>query len=67
MNQSVLYKLELHQVVVLSKTDTTMVSVIRVPGGWIYRTRITHKNLITLSEVFVPFNNEYQEQVPPGP
>lgn len=46
----ILYKLELMEAYDLQGWNVT-----RVPGGWIFRTNRE------ASEVFVPFNNEFQE------
>lgn len=47
-----LYDMKLHEVIEL---DTRIGhSVMRVPGGWIYK--------FTESRIFVPFNNEFEEE-----
>lgn len=43
----------------IDKSYSPHMGVIRVPGGWIYR-RWDIEKQDYVSDVFVPFNNEYQ-------
>ncbi len=58
-----LYMMKLHESINLN--DTNM--VLRVPGGWIYHNGIKapggNEQLLASTVVFVPFNNEFQENV----
>lgn len=56
-----LYKMNLNETMFVEATNTDPfnTSVMRVPGGWIYRS-FDH-SLAMMSCVFVPFNNEYME------
>lgn len=57
INNMKLYEMKLGEIVVIEDT-TIFTEVIRVPGGWIYRSLDKYYNV--LSAVFVPFNNEFQ-------
>ncbi len=48
-----IYEIKLHELLILGRD----LSVIRVPGGWIY-TIVTDTGY---NNVFVPFNNEFKE------
>lgn len=50
-----IYNLKLHEVAVINSE----LHVIRVPGGWIYESFINDKSI---SSVFIPFNNEFQNK-----
>jgi len=49
-----LYDMKLHEAIELDSRIGH--SVMRVPGGWIYK--------FAESRIFVPFNNEFEEEVP---
>ena len=51
-----LYKLNLHSVLEVNG----LISVLRVPGGWIYITQTMMTG--EFSTCFVPFNNEFQNE-----
>lgn len=58
-----IYDLKLHE---FTRDGDTIIT--RVPGGWIYSTRKQENltgqvwgNMRTISDVFVPFNNEFKE------
>lgn len=56
-----IYKMKLHSSVEISPDNIVM----RIPGGWIYITKIMEytnngKANTKLSSVFVPFNNEFE-------
>ena len=58
MNEPNIYNLKLHET--LDADDANLfTTVIRVPGGWMYRSY--DKGCHILCAVFVPFNNEFQE------
>lgn len=56
-NQKELYWLKLHEYKVFESGPTTM-TVVRVPGGWIYQYVRLDQN--SMWAVFVPFDNEFQ-------
>jgi hypothetical protein len=60
MNNDDIYQMKLHDVVNQNNTYYYF-EIIRVPGGWVYRIqeKITGKE----SMVFVPYNNEFQDNI----
>jgi len=50
--------MKLHNVIILNSVGSDDITVFRVAGGWIYTASIQGK----LSQVFVPFNNEFMEK-----
>ena len=51
-----LWSMEIHEIKSIEDFSNTQTTVIRVPGGWIYRSwSVTHE---ALSTVFVPLNFE---------
>jgi hypothetical protein len=52
------YTMGLHQF----KHITDGFTVLRVPGGWIYTQYRLDSNIMT--SIFVPFNNEFQKELP---
>ena len=50
MNQQEIYTMKLHEIIQISEYR----SMFRVAGGWIYQNR-----QLPMSEIFVPFNNEF--------
>jgi len=65
-----IYEMKLHEKILRNDEDNGDYEVIRVPGGWIYRhfswmaienQEYANHNWIGDS-VFVPFNDEFQEQ-----
>jgi len=56
MENEELYEMELHE----EKQVTLGLYVIRVPGGWIYRSEASNNDNWTISTTFIPFNNEFQ-------
>ena len=61
-----IYTMKLHEVLELQDKDLAT-SVIRVPGGWIYRSCISNcANIeqLSLTSTFVPFNKEDIEEIP---
>jgi hypothetical protein len=76
MEEKSIYELELHEFTVLqnslhaSMTSGGNTTVIRVPGGWIYRFVISKSggldkaggNAIALSSTFVPYHEEFKEK-----
>lgn len=61
-NVKVFYELKLHQVFTTAENSNChdlFTSVMRVPGGWIYRS--FDKGNKIMAAVFVPFNNEFQD------
>lgn len=52
------YKMKLHEILPVETASNAefWTSVMRVPGGWIYRS--FHRKYNMCSNVFVPFNNE---------
>ncbi len=54
-----IYKMHLHEVMVIEceTTDELWTSVMRVPGGWIYRSY--HKGDKIFFSTFVPHNREF--------
>lgn len=68
--EKTIYQLELHETLVVETIDVAnnqeSTSVIRVPGGWIYKTiKLTFRGsplqTVTYQNVFVPFNDEFLE------
>lgn len=58
---SELYNMKLHNIICPNGRNGGL-KILRVPGGWIYyRFDITNK---LISSIFVPFDNEFQEQKP---
>jgi len=55
-----IYSLNLNSVITLEQGDTTTFGVIRVPGGWIYFMHIRGLANTTISQVFVPYNEEFK-------
>lgn len=53
------YKMQLHERMLLSDRD---ISVLRVPGGWIYSFTYHHLNSNEYTSVFVPHNNEFDNR-----
>jgi hypothetical protein len=51
-----IYKMKLHDRIMISPSGRIEFDILRVPGGWIYT------NTITSGAVLVPFNNEFQEE-----
>jgi hypothetical protein len=58
MDYKDIYKLNLHESTWICADGS---SVIRVPGGWIYRLW-DYEARVTRDPVFVPFNNEFMEK-----
>lgn len=55
-----LYTLQLYEVeYVETITSDLATSVMRVPGGWIFRSYDKSRNM--MSSVFVPYSNEFAE------
>lgn len=52
-----IYELKLHEITI-AHDAFLFVTVLRVPGGWIYSSLDKSHNI--LSSVFVPLNNEFQ-------
>ena len=50
MDNKDMYKMKLHDMLEIAGSE-----ILRVPGGWIYRTNRDG------SEIFVPFDNEFQK------
>ena len=64
MEQKTIYDLELHEVMTVKvKTNGSEYPAVwwvtRVPGGWFYQD--ANPNRTTVSEFFVPFNNEFRD------
>ena len=60
-----IYKMKLHDILITSENSNShhlFTSVMRVPGGWIYRS-IDKGNKI-MSSSFVRFYNEFQPTLP---
>lgn len=55
LQQKKLYDLDLHEEIEI----TTELSVIRVPGGWIYSELVCGTDEMSSTLVFVPYNNEF--------
>jgi hypothetical protein len=58
-----IYQMSLHDVLRTEEnkpSDMLATSVMRVPGGWIYRSFDKSHNM--MSSTFVPFHNEFQQQ-----
>ena len=54
-----IYDLQIHEITPVETNDAELwTSVMRVPGGWIYRSY--DKSHSMMSNTFVPFDNEYQ-------
>jgi hypothetical protein len=53
-----LYSMKLHE----SISINTVLDIVRVPGGWIYRTGIDNGNGYDLSQSFVPYHNEFDDR-----
>ena len=53
-----LYKMKLHEE--LCPNTKAAISIVRVPGGWIYSTYYDVENCGNVSAVFVPFHNEFE-------
>jgi hypothetical protein len=56
MSKSV-YEMRLHETIFAEDANLAS-TVLRVPGGWVYRSYDKSHNI--LGSVFVPFNNEFQ-------
>ncbi len=55
------YKLKLHEMKMFGNVqDALATTALRVPGGWVYSTFDKSHNIG--SSVFVPWNNEFQEE-----
>jgi len=77
-NRKLFYNLTFHERITLHKTEVQTVTVVRVPGGWLYEYWHSKKNILNIVK-FIPFNNEFnlcnhqkpflkkviQEDVPP--
>lgn len=64
MSRKDIYKLDMHEVTMTTETDLKdwlFTTVMRVPGGWIYRSFDKGNNI--MAAVFVPFDNEFQEKL----
>jgi hypothetical protein len=59
-----IYDLEMHEKTMIGDNGRReIVTVMRVPGGWIYTTDDynAHNDQPMITSVFVPFNNEFQK------
>lgn len=56
IKEKTIYDLELHETL----NPTSWVSIIKVPGGWIYQFLVPPQEGTDFG-VFVPFNNEFIE------
>jgi hypothetical protein len=54
-----LHEMKLHETIV-AECDDLFTVVLRVPGGWMYRSYDKSHGILT--SVFVPFDNEFQEK-----
>jgi len=52
-----IYKMKLHEEIIITKTDHRIESVRRVPGGWIYRSFVPHSGQTVLTSTFVPWHD----------
>jgi len=64
MDANDIYGLRLHEFVATPYSSSTILMVIRVPGGWLYNTISTSKDGSSYSEtpvasVFVPWDGEF--------
>lgn len=63
--EKTLYNIDLHEEIVIKEDDTTMVTALRVPGGWLYKHfepfALDDDNLTCVHQAFVPFNDEFSE------
>jgi hypothetical protein len=66
-NKKSIYDLELHETMTVEGLPnlTLYTSVMRVPGGWIYRSYYRTHNV--MSNTFVPFDSGFQLSPPPPP
>lgn len=55
-----IYNMELHECLILDTVPLFSTNIMRVAGGWIY-TNLDKSNGV-MSQSFVPFDNEFQEQ-----
>lgn len=58
-NKTSLYEMQLGDYLVLGEMN---MQILRVPGGWIFSSLTTANDCLPFGTVFVPFNNEFQEQ-----
>jgi len=73
MSKSI-YELKLNEFEVIKEVNLagTIINtvVIRVPGGWIYKSEkqinVGDHSAITSSSVFVPYSNEFKEKTTPS-
>ena len=56
-----IYELILHEGAIAEDNQSLFTTVLRVPGGWMYRSFDKSHNI--LASVFVPFDNEFQSAI----
>lgn len=59
-----IYLMDLHDELIISKTETVLVTIVRVPGGWLYARQEyiqSENDWQTTSETFVPYNDEFDK------
>ena len=56
-----LYSLKLHEIIEIkeSKTPNRTTYVMRVPGGWLYRTTRLTSSSVIMTETFVAYSDEF--------
>ena len=52
-----IYKMNLHEIIVIAEDSWLHTTVMRVPGGWVYRSY--DKSNQMMAAVFVPWSNEF--------
>lgn len=60
MGPNQIYKLKLHESVIVFNEKGHQITALRVPGGWLYQYRTDTRYEVDYA-VFVPFNNEFQK------
>ena len=60
MDNQLLYKMALHQRIYDDDFDGSM-SIIRVPGGWIYIIEVLRNGKVLIIDKFVPYDREFNE------
>jgi len=55
-----IYYMGLHEILNIDGNSLST-TIIRVPGGWVYHSYDKSKNFLGM--VFVPFNNEFQDEL----
>jgi len=58
-----IYKLKLHESIIVTGHTNGQLEIIRVPGGWIYT--VYYEGIQKIVSEFIPFDNEFQRESMP--